>query len=252
MVNAKKVKDEIVQWIRDFFKKNGDDCFAVVGISGGKDSSVTGALCATALGADRVYGVLMPQGEQHDSDVSRELVKFLNIKHAVINIKDSVDSLFAAIEKSGLPLNGQAKTNTPARMRMAALYAVSAMVGGRVVNTGNLSEAWVGYFTKFGDGAGDLSPLSRLTASEVKIIGRELGLPSMFIDKVPEDGLSGLTDEENMGFSYGVLDKLIREGECEDPAIKKKIDDLRQNNRHKLNPMPFYELPFEEIIAPLS
>ena len=252
MVNAKKVKDEIVQWIKDFFKKNGDDCFAVIGISGGKDSSVAAALCAAALGADRVYGVLMPQGEQHDIDVSYELVKYLKIKHVVVNIKDSVDSLLTAIGKSGLPPNKQAATNTPARIRMATLYAVAATVGGRVANTGNLSEAWVGYCTKFGDSAGDFSPLSRLTASEVKIIGKELGLPAMFIDKIPEDGLSGLTDEENLGFSYAVLDQLIRKGECEDPAIQKKIDALRQNNRHKLNPMPFYDLPFEELIAPLS
>ena len=233
--DADKVKDEIVKWIRDYFNKNGRDCSAVIRISGGKDSSITAALCAEALGADRVYGVLLPNGIQHDIGVSEELVSHLGIRHVVINIKDSIDSLVKPIEEAGLEINRQVTTNLPARIRMAAAYAVSAIVNGRVANTSNLSEDWVGYATKFGIGsAGDFSPLSRLTVTEVKAIGRALGLPAKFVDKTPEDGLSGLSDEDNLGFSYDVLDRYIREGVCEDKAVKDRIDGLHKANLHKL------------------
>lgn len=242
MFDARKVKDELIQWIRDYFNENGRDCCAVVGISGGKDSSIAAALCVEALSIDRVYGVLMPNGIQHDIDIAKDLVSHLGIKYTIINIKDIVDSLYNTINDSGLKLNDQAITNTPARIRMTALYAVSAIVHGRVANTCNLSEDWVGYSTKFGDGAGDFSPLSHLTVTEVKAIGRELGmLPPKFIDKIPEDGLSGLTDEDNLGFTYDVLDKYIREGICEDYTVKERIDKLHLYSLHKLNPMPSYK-----------
>jgi len=240
MFDAKKTKDELVKWIRGYFEKNGPDCSAVVGISGGKDSSVTAALCAQALGKEKVFGVLMPQGEQHDIDYSRELVSHLGIKHFVVNIKDSVDALLSSIKESGVSTNRQAVINVPARIRMTTLYAVSAAVNGRVANTCNLSEDWVGYATKYGDGAGDFSPLSQLTVAEVRAVGRELALPSKFIEKVPEDGLSGLSDEENLGFTYEVLDRYIREGICEDKAVKEKIDRLNNINIHKLKLMPCF------------
>jgi len=242
MFDAKKVTEEIVQWIREYFDKNTNNrgCHAVVGLSGGKDSSTVAALCVKALGADRVIGVLMPQGEQWDIDFSHEIACHLGIKKSVVNIKDSADALFRSIKEGGLLLNRQATINTPARIRMTVLYAVSAVVGGRVANTCNLSEDWVGYSTKFGDSAGDFSPISGLTVSEVKAVGKELGLPSKFIDKMPADGLSGLSDEDNLGFSYNVLDKYIREGICEDKSVKEKIDSLHKNNLHKLNPMPAF------------
>ena len=240
MFDAGKIKDEMVQWIRGYFEENGNDCCAVVGISGGKDSSVTAALCAQALGKEKVYGVLMPQGEQHDIAYSRELVSCLGIKHFVINIKGSVDALLSSIKEGGLSANRQALINIPARIRMTALYAASAIVNGRVANTCNLSEDWIGYATKYGDGAGDFSPLSQLTVTEVKLVGRELGLPLKFIEKVPEDGLSGLSDEDNLGFTYNVLDRYIREGVCEDETTKKKIDRLHQINLHKLKLMPHF------------
>jgi NAD+ synthase len=244
MFDAKKVTDEIVQWIREYFDKNANDrdCHAVVGLSGGKDSSTVAALCVRALGADRVIGVLMPQGEQWDIDFSHELAGHLGIKKCVVNIKDSVDAVFQSLKEGGLLLNRQATINTPARIRMSVLYAVSAIIGGRVANTCNLSEDWVGYSTKFGDSAGDFSPLSGLTVTEVKAVGRELGLPSKFIDKMPADGLSGLSDEDNLGFTYDVLDRYIREGICENKSVKEKIDNLHKNNLHKLNLMPGYEL----------
>jgi len=243
MFDAKKVTDEIVQWIRGYFDENAGerDC-AVVGLSGGKDSSTVAALCVKALGADRVIGVLMPQGEQWDIGFSHELADHLGIKKCVVNIKDGVDAVFQSLKEGGLLLNRQATINTPARIRMTVLYAVSAIVGGRVANTCNLSEDWVGYSTKYGDSAGDFSPISGLTVTEVKAVGKELALPSKFIDKMPADGLSGLSDEDNLGFTYNVLDRYIREGICENKSVKEKIDALHKNNLHKLQLMPGYEL----------
>jgi len=242
MFDPLKIKNEIIDWIRGYFEQNGKDCNAIVGISGGKDSSVVTALCVQALGARRVTGVLMPRGEQHDIAYSKELAGILGIKHKIINIKDTVNQLLSEIEKSGMTANKQAVINTPARIRMTILYAVSAIENGRVANTCNLSEDWVGYSTKYGDSAGDFSPISSLTVTEVKLIGNELNLPQKFINKVPEDGLSGLSDEENLGFTYDTLDKYIREGICDDTAVKEKIDRLHLLNKHKLELIPSYKI----------
>ncbi|MBR1723947.1 MAG: NAD(+) synthase, partial [Ruminococcus sp.] len=196
MFDALKVKNECVQWIRDFFEENGRDCNAIVGISGGKDSSIVAALCVEALGKERVIGVLMPCGEQHDIDMAQLLVSHLGIESITVNIKDAVEGL-----KASLPfeLSAQTVTNIPPRIRMTTLYAVAQSHNGRVANTCNLSEDWVGYSTRYGDAAGDFSPLSRLTVQEVKAVGRELGLPAVLVDKVPIDGLCGKTDEDNLG-----------------------------------------------------
>ncbi len=243
MFDAKKVKEELVEWIRAYFENNSaPNTKAVVGISGGKDSSTVAALCVEALGKERVLGVLMPQGQQEDIDVSYDLCKTIDIPFVVVNIKNAVQELYNEVTRTDLVLNDVAMFNTPARVRMTTLYAVSAMVGGRVANTCNLSEDWVGYATKFGDGAGDFSLLSELTVTEVKAIGRELGLPDRFVDKTPIDGLCGKTDEENLGFTYAVLDKYIREGICEDKAVKEKIDRMNKNNLHKIQPMPTFKL----------
>jgi len=241
--DAKKTGEEIVRWIRDYFNENGADSPAVVGLSGGKDSSVVAALCVRALGADRVFGVLMPRGEQWDIDFSLELAALLGIRHCVVNVADGVDSVLESIRKAGLKPDRPAEINTPARIRMTTLYAISAILGGRVANTCNLSEDWVGYSTKYGDSAGDFSPLSRLTVTEVKAVGRELGLPAGFVEKTPEDGLSGLSDEENLGFSYDVLDRYIRTGVCENPEIRNAIDRLHRLNLHKHHPVPHYAPP---------
>jgi len=238
MFDAQKVKDDCVRWIRAFFAENGADCNAVVGISGGKDSSVTAALCVKALGVDRVIGVLMPCGVQADIDAAELLVSHLGIKHYVVNIKDAVEGL-----TKNLPFQPSRQTavNLPARIRMATLYAVAQSHNGRVANTCNLSEDWVGYATRYGDGAGDFSPISRLTVGEVKAIGRVLGLPSALVDKVPIDGLSGKTDEDNLGFSYAELDRYIREGMIDDLDTQCRIDQLHRANRFKLLPMPVFD-----------
>ena len=243
MFDAKRVKDEIVEWITDWFEENGNGCKAVVGVSGGKDSSVVAALCVAALGKDRVIGVLMPNGEQSDIKYSHMLCDHLGIKNYTVNVGPAINGVLDSIHENAadIEVTEQATTNRPARIRMATLYAVSQSVNGRVANTCNLSEDWVGYSTKFGDAAGDFSPLSRLTVSEVKAIGRELGLPAELVDKTPSDGLCGKTDEMNLGFSYDVLDKYIRTGVIEDEAVKVKIDSMHMKNLFKLQPMPCFE-----------
>lgn len=237
--NAVEAKNQCVAWIRDFFEKNGPDCNAVVGISGGKDSSVVAALCVEALGKERVIGVLMPCGVQADIDMAKKLVDFLDIRSYEVNIEDALNGVLNNIK--GLEITTQARTNLPPRIRMTTLYAVSQSVNGRVANTCNLSEDWVGYSTRYGDSVGDFSPLSRFTVTEVKAIGRVLGLPLDLVDKVPIDGLCGKTDEENLGFTYAMLDVYIREGICEDAAIKERIDTLHKRNLFKLELMPCFE-----------
>ncbi len=238
--DALKMKNEIIEWIRAWFKENGDGCNAVVGISGGKDSSAVAALCVEALGKDRVIGVLMPKGEQFDIDVSKDLVEFLGIKNYTLNIKDAYDSIISQIENM-TDVSTFTSVNLPPRIRMAALYAVSQSFNGRVANTCNLSEDWVGYSTRYGDAAGDFSPLSQFTVQEVKEIARECGLPDKFVEKVPIDGLCGKTDEDNLGFTYAVLDKYIRTGVCEDEEIKKKIDAMHERNLFKLRLMDTFQ-----------
>lgn len=240
--NAVEVKDKCVEWIRDFFDKNGKDCNAVVGISGGKDSSVVAALCVEALGKDRVIGVLMPNGGQGDIGDAVELINHLGIKSYTINIKGAVDKILRCMELNGIDITEQTRINLPPRIRMSTLYAVSQSNNGRVANTCNLSEDWVGYATRYGDAAGDFSPLSQLTVTEVKEIGRVLGLPTELVDKTPSDGLCGKTDEDNLGFTYEVLDRYIRTGEIDNEDIKNKIDAMHEKNLFKLQLMPSFKM----------
>ena len=239
MFDAEKVKRDCVQWIRDFFQENGKDCNAVIGISGGKDSSVAAALCVEALGRDRVIGVLMPQGQQHDIDMAYLLVNHLGIRHYEINIRDAVAGIMGSMP-ADLPISEQSRVNLPPRVRMTVLYAVSQSVNGRVCNTCNLSEDWVGYSTRYGDAAGDFSPMSSLTVTEVKQIGYCLGLPEVLIEKTPIDGLCGKTDEENLGFTYAELDVYIRTGQIADPEKKQLIDKKHAQNLFKLQLMPAF------------
>lgn len=245
--DADKVTEDIVCWIKDFFAKNGKDCNAIVAISGGKDSSVTAALCVKALGKERVKGLLLPNGEQADIDMSRLLIKTLGIESFTINIdalcKDALTGLGNAFSGTEYTISRMSGINLPPRLRMAMTYALSQSLNGRVANTSNLSEDWVGYATRYGDAAGDFSPLSRLTVREVKAVGRCLGLPEILVGKVPVDGLSGMTDEDNLGFTYAVLDRYIRTGVCADADIKEKIDAKHRANRFKLEPLPVF--PFD-------
>ena len=242
MFEALKVKDACVQWIRDWFEENGPGCNAVLGISGGKDSSVCAALCAEALGKDRVIGVTMPNGVQPDIDDSFRLIDHLGIKRYNVNIGAAFDALLSEVEdKLGHDASRQTRINMAPRLRMTALYAISQSNNGRVVNTCNLSEDWVGYSTRYGDAAGDFSPLGGLTVQEVVAIGKVMGLPLDLVEKAPSDGLTGLTDEDNLGFTYAVLDQYIRTGVCEDPDTKARIDHKHVTNLFKLKPIPHFD-----------
>ena len=243
--NAKEVKDLAVQWIRDWFEENGPGCNAVLGISGGKDSSVVAALCVEALGKDRVIGVTMPNGVQPDINDSFRLIQHLGIRSYNVNIGAAYEALMAEVKEQlgaqGTEVSSQTVINMPPRLRMTALYAVSQSQNGRVANTCNLSEDWVGYSTRYGDAAGDFAPLGGLTVQEVIAVGLELGLPRDLVVKTPSDGLCGKTDEDNLGFTYAALDQYIRTGVCDDPATKALIDDKHRKNLFKLKPIPFFK-----------
>lgn len=240
MFDARKTKEACVAWIRDFFENNGKGCNAVIGISGGKDSSIAAALCVEALGKDRVVGVLMPQGTQHDIDKAYMLVNHLGIRHYEINVGAPIEAILAAMP-ADLAVTSQAVQNLPPRVRMATLYAVSQSCNGRVCNTCNLSEDWVGYSTRYGDSVGDFSPMSNLTVTEIKEIGHLLNLPCELVEKIPIDGLCGKSDEENLGFTYAELDVYIRTGVLEDPAKKELIDRRHRANLFKLQLMPSFD-----------
>lgn len=241
-----QVKEDIVRWIREYFEENGKGCSAVIGISGGKDSSV-----AEALGRERVVGVLMPNGVQKDIDDAKRVVDFLRIPYIVVNIKGTVTALRREMEQQSefwdifgrRDLSPDSEINLPARIRMAVLYATAQNLlnGGRVVNTCNRSEDYIGYSTKYGDSAGDFSPLANLLVEEVRALGYVLGLPKELVDKTPGDGLSGLSDEEKLGFSYQTLSKYILTGVCEDASARERIDRLHKQNVHKLLPIPAYK-----------
>ena len=246
LFNAKQVKDQVVQWIRDWFEENGKGCNAVLGVSGGKDSSIVAALCVEALGKDRVIGVTMPNGVQKDISDSMRLINHLGIRYCNVNIGDTCNTLMATVKEQlgtlGKEVSEQTTINLPPRVRMTTLYAISQSMNGRVANTCNLSEDWVGYSTRYGDAAGDFAPLGGLTVGEVVAIGLEVGLPRDLVVKTPADGLCGKSDEDNLGFTYAALDHYIRTGECPDPKVKAVIDDKHAKNLFKLKPIPYYEL----------
>ncbi len=239
--DAQRVTADLVKWVREWFNDNGKECKAVLGISGGKDSTVAAAVCVAALGKDRVVGVMMPNGIQHDIDDSRRICAILGIKNYEINIASAHDGLISELKEKGVALSSQTLINLAPRLRMSTVYAVSQSENGRVVNTCNLSEDWVGYSTRYGDSVGDFSPLSHLTVQEVKAIGRELGVPDDLLEKTPSDGLVGKTDEENLGFSYAELDHYIRCGEIKNMAHKEIIDNRHRQNLFKLQLMPSFD-----------
>lgn len=237
--DAVRVKEECINWIRDWFEKNGKGCNAIVGISGGKDSSVVAALLCEALGIDRVIGVMMPNGVQPDIDDSKEVCAALGIKNYTINIHDMTSALLdVQFKEAGIEVTKQTKVNLSPRIRMSVLYAVSQSNNGRVANTCNLSEDWVGYSTRYGDAAGDFSPLAGLTVTEVRAIGALTAVPKHLVVKAPSDGLTGLTDEDNLGFTYDALDKYIRTGLIDDEETKEKIDHKHELNLFKMKAIP--------------
>lgn len=240
--NAKKAADDCIQWIRDWFDKNGPGCNAVIGISGGKDSTVVAALCARALGPDRVIGVMMPNVYQEDIADSRDVIKNLGIRGYTFNIGPACAAMHAEMVRNvTTEVTKQSDENLPPRIRMSALYFIAQSMNGMVSNNCNASENHIGYSTIYGDTAGDFSPISCFTASEVVAIGEVLGIPRRFIQKAPSDGLCGKTDEEKIGFSYDVLDRYLRTGVCEDEEIREKIDTMYRRNMFKHKPMAAFD-----------
>ncbi len=246
--DAVKDKEKIINFIKDWFNENGPKACAVIGISGGKDSTITAALCVEALGPKRVIGVLMPNGIQQDLDDSLTVVKHLGIRYRTVNINspysNMIDALTTDIEGGDknfdLSITDALKQNLAPRLRMTTLYAVAQGIpeGGRVINTCNRSEDYVGYSTKYGDSAGDVAPLASYTVDEILAIGDLLDVPANLVHKTPSDGLCGKSDEDNLGFTYAMLDKYIKTGECDDELIKAKIERMHNINLHKISPMP--------------
>ncbi len=250
--NLEELTEDIIKWIRESMENSGGKK-AVIGISGGKDSSVVAGLAVRALGADKVVGILMPDGVQSDISYAEDLCDFLGIQSTIINIKSITSAFLGEIEKVDEDIvqgiSRQTRLNLPPRVRMTVLYAVSQSIeDARVINTSNLSEDWIGYATLYGDTAGAFSPLGMLTSDEVIQIGEYLGLPQALILKVPSDGLTGETDEDIFGFSYEVLNKYIRQGIIDDLEIKEKIDRMHRLSRHKFLTIPMYK-PSLDIVA---
>lgn len=242
--NLENLSINLINWIKEKMTESGGTK-AIIGISGGKDSSVTAALCVKALGTENVIGVLMPDGLQGDIQDAIDLCHILDISHIIANIapmtkafKDLIGNI-QHVKMHGM--TDQTRLNIPPRVRMTTLYAISQSIdNSRVINTSNISEDWIGYATVYGDTAGAFSPLGTLTSDEVIQLGDYIGLPDRFTFKTPSDGLTGKTDEDVFGFSYDVLNKYIREGICEDEEIKAKIDRMHQYSRHKFLPIPMF------------
>ena len=224
----------IVKFIQNYFIENGNpNTKAIIGISGGKDSTIAAALLVRALGADRVHGVLMPCGTQTDIAYSYEVCKTLGIKYDEVNIEPAVDAFYGCVGRGDCEIPA-IRTNVPARMRMVTLYAVAAIYGGRVCNTGNASERFIGYTTKYGDLAGDFALFTDLTIREIYAIGDYLELPEYLVHKAPADGMTGKTDEETTGIPYNVIDDFLLEGKHpEDMKIYEKMITAHKRNIHK-------------------
>ena len=242
--NPKEVKDNIVKWIKDYFDNTAKNAKVVIGISGGKDSYVVAALCKEALGVDRVVGILLPNGEQADINDSLEIATSLGIEYHIINIRKMYDAMVEQLNLTCSEISTQTMVNIAPRLRMTSLYAFAASIkeGARVVNTCNRSEDYIGYSTKYGDAAGDFSPLQELLVSEVRQVGNELGLLDKYINKAPSDGLCGKTDEDNLGFTYAELEEYICKGTSGSEEKDKIIKYKHIANLHKLELMPHFSL----------
>ena len=238
--NAQQTAEKLVKWLKDYFDNNGQPINAVVGCSGGKDSTVVLAALTKAIGPDRIYAILMPNGEQADIDDSYKICEYLGLKPHVCNIQDAYNGVVGSVSGEFEP-TGQMKINLAPVLRMTTLKAISQCVNGRFTCNGNASEAYIGWFTIDGDDRGSVKPLINMTVTEVIQVGEALGLPDWMIHKTPTDGLCGQTDEDKFGFTYEVLDKYIRTGEIDDLEIKAKIDDMHKRNAFKLKPMPSFE-----------
>lgn len=260
-MDYKKLADEIILWIKNWFKDTNAQGPAVIGISGGKDSTIVAKLCLEALGEDNVIGVSMPGDGQDDKD-AKAVAEAIGLKHLITvpirrGVRYVANNCFASCAMVGMfndkgiegsdelkKFLSRSEQNLPPRIRMATLYYISQLFNGRVIGTCNASENYVGYFTKWGDGASDLEPLGNLTVEEVKGVGYALGVPVKLVDKIPDDGLpnSAPDDEkfEKMGFNYAKLDQYIRKGTSGDPIADKAIEREHQRMLFKLKPVEIF------------
>lgn len=251
MFDAVRVKNECVEWIRRWFAENGKGCNAIIGISGGKDSTVAAALCVEALGRERVIGVMMPKGVQSDLEDSYAVVNCLGISYICANIRDTYEAIMCDTFicpqdvtpdiRDTIEVSEQTRINLAPRLRMTTLYAIAQSMNGRVCNTSNLSEKQLGWFTLWADNAGDFSPLGSMTSDEVIAVGDVIaGLPGYLVHKSPADGLSGKTDEDNFGFTYEEANDVILYERCNNPEAQKKIEDRIRRSAFKRMPMPTF------------
>lgn len=247
--DSKTAANGCIQYVKDMFTANSKVHYAVIGVSGGKDSTVDAAICAKALGPDRVIGVLMPNGKQADLQDAVDVVNYLGIKYIYYNIGDIYDLMISRAESDAgmLRLAGgkevvtrQARENLPPRLRMAALRFIAQCYNGFVCNNCNASETFIGYTTIDGDNRGDFAPIKDFTVTEVIEIGRHLGIPERFLVKPPADGLCGKTDEEKIGIPYSVIDRYIRTGKCEDEDLRDNIIAMHNASAFKREHMSYY------------
>lgn len=239
---TKLCKDRMAEW---FEKESGSAKGIVLGISGGKDSTIVAKLWADVIGADKVLGIMMPNGEQSDILDSIAVCEFTGIKNMKVNIRSAFDGIVNAIKYNCsdddiFGISAHTKTNISPRLRMTTLYTIAQELNYRVSGTGNASEAYIGYCTKWGDTACDFNPIANFTTEEVIAIGDYLGIPEKLTHKTPSDGLCGKSDEDNLGFTYSELNKYIKTGVIENAEIKKKIDIMHKYSRHKFEAIPTY------------
>lgn len=238
MAEYGKIYDELLKWTKKMMDETGGSK-AVIGISGGKDSSVIAALMTKVLGKENVFGVLMPDGVQGDKNYALEICELLGINHYEINIKRLTDT-FRDLMDDHVVLSETTLLNLSPRIRMTLLYGISqSIIGSRVINTSNMSEDWVGYATIYGDTAGAFSPLGMLTTEEVIELGRLMEIPEKFLIKPPADGLTGKTDEDVLGLTYAEVNDFIRKGEA-DKAVKEKIERKYRESRFKFKTIPMF------------
>lgn len=234
------LKDDIINWLTTYKNENHVPG-VVLGLSGGKDST-TVAMLAKKVWGDNVVGIMMPNGVQPDIDDTKAIAEKLDLWTMNVNIGSAMTAMLDAI---AIDVSDKSKTNIPPRLRMTVLYAIAQTLGYQVIGTGNYSERFIGWTTKWGDSACDLNPIGNLTKTEVVEIGLELaeefGLDKKFIEKAPGDGLTGKTDEDNFGFTYHDLDGFLLNKMPSDPEIEQKIMNMHLASLHKVNPIPMFK-----------
>ncbi len=240
--DAAAARDNLVAAIQETARAQGFSR-VVLGISGGKDSTVAAALCARALGKENVYGVMLPDGEQKDISDSRRVCEALGIQQRTINIGPMHEYLREVTDQKGsvaaegefsVPYNRESDVNVGPRLRMTTLRYMAQAMNARLVGTGNFSEITVGYCTKDGDTSSDFSLLGDLTSVEVVQVGLTMEeIPEDLVVKTPTDGLSGKSDEERLGVTYQQIHDYIRLGTSGSEEVDEKIRRKERAGMHK-------------------